>query len=291
MAWIQFIFSSTPDGADPLSDHLSECGASAVTFQDNADQPIYEPEIGSTPLWQATNVIALFEADSDTDNIVVQLTQLMSPTAIPPYRIEAVEDKDWVREWMDNFHPMCFGKQLWICPSWHEPPNPNAINILLDPGLAFGTGTHPTTALCLNWLDRAQVKDKVVIDYGCGSGILAIAAALLGAKQVIGVDIDPQALEATQANAERNGVVIETFLPADCPDITADLVIANILAGPLQTLAPTLIALSKPRSDIILSGILESQASSVSDAYQTTFEMEASVLKDEWVRLVGHRDD
>ena len=290
MAWIQFIFSSTPDGADPLSDRLSECGANAVTFQDNADQPIYEPEIGSTPLWQATNVIALFEADSDTENIVVKLTQLMAPEAIPPYRIEAVEDKDWVREWMDNFHPMCFGKQLWICPSWHEPPNPNAINILLDPGLAFGTGTHPTTALCLNWLDRAQVKDKVVIDYGCGSGILAIAAALLGAKQVIGVDIDPQALEATQANAERNGVVIETFLPADCPDITADLVIANILAGPLQTLAPTLIALSKPRADIILSGILESQASSVSDAYQITFEMEASVLKDEWVRLVGHRD-
>jgi len=291
MAWIQFIFISTPDGADPLSDRLSECGANAVTFQDNADQPIYEPEIGSTPLWQATNVIALFEADSDTENIVVKLTQLMAPEAIPPYRIEAVEDKDWVREWMDNFHPMCFGKQLWICPSWHEPPNPNAINILLDPGLAFGTGTHPTTALCLNWLDRAQVKDKVVIDYGCGSGILAIAAALLGAKQVIGVDIDPQALEATQANAERNGVVIETFLPADCPDITADLVIANILAGPLQTLAPTLIALSKPRADIILSGILESQASSVSDAYQITFEMEASVLKDEWVRLVGHRDD
>ena len=291
MAWIQFIFSSTPDGADPLSDRLSECGANAVTFQDNADQPIYEPEIGSTPLWQATNVIALFEADSDTENIVVKLTQLMAPEAIPPYRIEAVEDKDWVREWMDNFHPMCFGKQLWICPSWHEPPNPNAINILLDPGLAFGTGTHPTTALCLNWLDRAQVKDKVVIDYGCGSGILAIAAALLGAKQVIGVDIDPQALEATQANAERNGVVIETFLPADCPDITADLVIANILAGPLQTLAPTLIALSKPRADIILSGILESQASYVSDAYQITFEMEASVLKDEWVRLVGHRDD
>ena len=291
MAWIQFIFSSTPDGADPLSDHLSECGASAVTFQDNADQPIYEPEIGSTPLWQATNVVALFEADSDTDSIIVQLTQLMAPSTIPPYRIEAVEDKDWVREWMDNFHPMCFGEKVWICPSWHQPPEPDAINILLDPGLAFGTGTHPTTALCLNWLDQADVKDKIVIDYGCGSGILAIAAALLGAKKVIGVDIDPQALEATQANAERNGVQIDTFMPADCQDITADLVIANILAGPLQSLAPTLLQLSKPQAEIVLSGILECQAKEVSDAYQTSFDMQPPVQKGEWIRLTGQRHD
>jgi ribosomal protein L11 methyltransferase len=291
MAWIQFIFSSTPDGADPLSDHLSECGASAVTFQDNEDQPIYEPEIGSTPLWQATNVIALFEADSDTDNIILQLTHLMAPSTVPQYRIEAVEDKDWVREWMDNFHPMCFGEQLWICPSWHQPPKPDAINIMLDPGLAFGTGTHPTTALCLNWLDQAQVKNKIVIDYGCGSGILAIAAALLGAKKVIGVDIDPQALEATQANAKRNGVQIETYLPEACPDISADLVIANILAGPLQTLAPTLVKLSKPKSDIILSGILATQSEAISKTYRTWFEMQPPIQKEDWIRLAGHRND
>jgi len=291
MAWIQFIFSSTPDGADPLSDRLSECGASAVTFQDNADQAIYEPEIGSTPLWQATNVIALFEADSDTDSIIVQLTQLMAPTALPKFRIEAVEDKDWIREWMDNFHPMCFGEKLWICPSWRQPPQPDAINILLDPGLAFGTGTHPTTALCLNWLDQADVKDKTVIDYGCGSGILAIAAALLGAKKVIGIDIDPQALEATQANAIRNGVQIDTYLPEACPDITADLVIANILAGPLQTLAPTLVKLSKPKADIVLSGILDSQAQAVSDTYQAWFDMQVPTQKDEWIRLAGKRHD
>jgi len=289
MAWIQFIFNSTPDDADRLSDLLSECGASAVTFQDNADQPIYEPEIGSTPLWQATNVIALFDAENNPDNIVLQLTQLIAPLSLPKYRIEAVEDKDWVREWMDNFHPMCFGDKLWICPSWHQPPKPDAVNILLDPGLAFGTGTHPTTALCLSWLDQADVKDKIVIDYGCGSGILAIAAALLGAKKVIGVDIDPQALESTQANAERNGVQIDTYLPEACPEITADLVIANILAGPLQTLAPTLVKLSKPESDIILSGILDNQAQAVSDTYQASFEMQAPVLKEEWVRLVGHR--
>jgi ribosomal protein L11 methyltransferase len=291
MAWIQFIFTSTPDGADSLSDCLSDCGASAVTFQDNADQAIYEPEIGTTPLWQSTSVIALFEADANIDSILVQLSELMSPTALPRYRIEAVEDKDWIREWMDNFHPICFGERLWICPSWHQPPEPDAINIMLDPGLAFGTGTHPTTALCLNWLDQANVRDKIVIDYGCGSGILAIAAALLGAKKVIGVDIDPQALEATQANAERNGIQIDTYLPEDCPDLTADLVIANILAGPLQTLAPTLLKLSKPRSNIILSGILDSQAEAVSNTYQTWFDMQAPTQKEEWIRLTGQRHD
>ena len=291
MAWIQFIFISTPLGADSLSECLSECGASAVTFEDNADQPIYEPEIGTTPLWQATNVVALFEADVNTKRIIAHLTKLMAPVILPSYRIETIEDKDWVREWMDNFHPMCFGEKLWICPSWHQPPKPDAINILLDPGLAFGTGTHPTTALCLNWLDQADLKDKTVIDYGCGSGILAIAAALLGAKKVIGIDTDPQALEATQANAERNNVEIATYLPKDCPNERADVVLANILAGPLQKLAPTLANLSHPNADIILSGILESQADTVSISYQSSFTMQAPAQKKEWIRLVGQRHD
>ncbi len=291
MAWIQFIFSSTPLGADSLSECLSDCGASAVTFEDNADQPIYEPEIGTTPLWQATNVVALFEADVNTQRIIAHLTKLMAPVILPSYRIETIEDKDWVREWMDTFHPMCFGEKLWICPSWHQPPKPDAINILLDPGLAFGTGTHPTTALCLNWLDQADLKDKSVIDYGCGSGILAIAAALLGAKKVIGVDTDPQALEATQANAERNNVEIATYLPKDCPNERADVVLANILAGPLQELAPTLASLSHPNADIILSGILESQADTVSISYQSSFTMQAPAQKEEWIRLVGQRHE
>jgi len=289
MAWIQFIFDSTPDDAESLSDYLSECGASAVTFQDNEDQPIYEPEIGTTPLWAATNVIALFDAKTDTDLIIQLLKGMLSPNAIPKYRIEAVEDKDWVREWMDNFHPMNFGDKLWICPSWHTPPQKDAVNIMLDPGLAFGTGTHPTTALCLNWLDQADVKDKVVIDYGCGSGILAIAAALLGAKKVIGVDTDPQALEATQANAKRNGVTIDTYFPDDCPDEPCDLLLANILAGPLQSLVERLAALTKLGAPIVLSGILDSQAEDVSQSYQAWFDMKEPRLKDEWVRLVGKK--
>ncbi|MBL1320255.1 MAG: 50S ribosomal protein L11 methyltransferase [Methylophaga sp.] len=289
MAWIQFIFDSTPDAADHLSDVLSECGASAVTFQDNEDQPIYEPEIGTTPLWAATNVTALFDAETDTDLIIQLLGGMLAPETVPSYRIEAVEDRDWVREWMDNFHPMKFGKKLWICPSWHSPPDENAVNIMLDPGLAFGTGTHPTTALCLNWLDQADVKDKVVIDYGCGSGILAIAAALLGAKKVIGVDTDPQALEATQANAKRNEVQIDTYLPDDCPDMTCDLLLANILAGPLQSLAEHLANLTKAGAPIVLSGILDVQAEDVSKSYQAWFDMKAPVLKDEWIRLVGQK--
>lgn len=289
MAWLQFIFDSTPDAADHLSDVLSECGASAVTFQDKEDQSIYEPEIGSTPLWAATHVIALFDAETDTNLIIQLLAGMLAPNTVPNYRIEAVEDKDWVREWMDNFQPMSFGETLWICPSWHMPPDENAVNIMLDPGLAFGTGTHPTTALCLNWLDQADVDDKIVIDYGCGSGILAIAAALLGAKQVIAVDTDPQALEATQTNAERNGVQIDTYLPDDCPDITCDLLLANILAGPLQLLAKRLAHLTKAGAAIVLSGIVDVQAEDVSKSYQIWFDMEAPVLKDGWLRLVGQK--
>lgn len=287
MAWIQFIFSSTADDAESLSDALMECDTNAVTFQDSAEDAIFEPEVGTTPLWQTTQVIALFDANTNSDFILAQLAELLAPKAIPSYKIEAVEDKDWVREWMDNFKPMCFGDKLWICPSWLSPPDANAINIMLDPGLAFGTGTHPTTALCLNWLDQAEIKGRYVIDYGCGSGILAIAAALLGAEKVIAVDTDPQALEATRDNAERNGVEIETYLPEHCPDQSCDLMLANILAGPLQTLAPRLASLCKPGADIVLSGILENQAADVSTSYLPWFNMSEPVQNNEWIRLTG----
>lgn len=287
MAWIQLIFTSSPQQAESLSDALSECGAAAVTFQDNADQPIYEPAIGETPLWSATSVIALFDAETDTEALFTALRSQIGE--LPDHRIEAVEDKDWEREWMENFKPICFGEKLWIVPSWHEPPQPDAVNILLDPGLAFGTGTHPTTALCLQWLDKADLTGKTVIDYGCGSGILAIAAALLGADKVIGVDTDPQALEATQANAQRNGVIIETYLPQQCPTVKCDLLLANILAGPLMELMPRFVELTRPDTQLVLSGILDVQADTVSQHYQAEFEMDSAVVLEEWVRLSGVR--
>lgn len=287
MAWIQLIFTSTPQQAEALSDALSKSGAAAVTFQDNADQPIYEPAIGETPLWSATSVIALFDAETDTDSLLASLQSQLAD--LPDCRIEAVEDKDWEREWMDNFHPICFGEKLWIVPSWHQPPHPEAVNILLDPGLAFGTGTHPTTALCLQWLDQADLTGKTVIDYGCGSGILAIAAALLGADKVIGVDTDPQALEATQANAQRNGVIIETYLPLHCPTIECDLLLANILAGPLMELMPRFVELTRPQTQLVLSGLLDVQAETLRQHYQTAFDMESPVVLQEWARLSGVR--
>jgi ribosomal protein L11 methyltransferase len=287
MAWIQFVCHTTPDKAEGLSEALSECGAAAVTFEDDADQPIYEPDLGETPLWTETRLTALFDAETQQQTVLDMLAGMLPE--VPKFRVEAVEDKDWEREWMANFHPIQFGERLWIVPSWHTAPDEKAVNILLDPGLAFGTGTHATTALCLNWLDQADLQGKYVIDYGCGSGILAIAAALLGAERVIGVDTDPQALEATRANAERNGVDIEAYLPGDCPDTPCDLLLANILAGPLQNLAPRFANLSRPGGELVLSGILQSQADEVAESYQPWFTMQPAVSRDDWIRLNGMR--
>ena len=287
MAWIQFVCHTSQDKAEALSEALSECGAAAVTFEDDADQPIYEPDPGETPLWTETRLTALFDAETEQQQMLDMLATLVDE--VPRFRVEAVEDKDWEREWMENFKPIQFGDKLWIVPSWHEAPDEKAVNILLDPGLAFGTGTHATTALCLGWLDQADLKGKYVIDYGCGSGILAIAAALLGAERVVAVDTDPQALEATRANAKRNGVEVEAYLPGDCPDDLCDLLIANILAGPLQNLAPRFANLCKADADLVLSGVLQTQADDVAESYQSWFAMQPAVAKEDWVRLTGQR--
>ncbi len=290
MAWVQIRLNSTDREAEKISDFLEEIGAVSVTFMDSQDTPIFEPLPGETRLWGNTDVVALFDAETDMKEIVSALVERKLVAVDFAHKIEQIEDKDWEREWMDNFHPMQFGKRLWICPSWREVPDPNAVNVMLDPGLAFGTGTHPTTALCLAWLDGLDLTGKTVIDFGCGSGILAIAALKLGAKQAIGIDIDPQAILASQNNAEANGVAdrLQLFLAKDQPkDLIADVVVANILAGPLKELAPQITTLVKPEGDLGLSGILATQAESVCEAYQDAFVLDPVVEKEEWCRITG----
>lgn len=291
MPWIQFIIETDADHAPEFSEWLSETGAAAVTLQDSADQPLYEPPPGAQPLWQRTRVVALYPAETDVAPLVDALRARSAPEEMPAHRIEALEDKDWSRAWMDDFKPMQFGTRLWIVPSWHQPPDPEGVNILLDPGLAFGTGTHPTTRLCLRWLDGAELTGATVVDYGCGSGILAVAAARLGAARVWGVDNDPQALLATEENARRNDVAgaITTLLPEQVPDLQADALVANILAGPLVSLAPRLAMLVRPGGHLALSGILPEQADAVSTAYRDWFEMAPAEEEEGWVRLAGER--
>lgn len=229
---------------------------------DTHDTPVFEPLPGETRLWGDTDVIGLFDAETDMKEVVAILENHPLLGAGFAHKIEQLEDKDWEREWMDNFHPMQFGKRLWICPSWREVPDENAVNVMLDPGLAFGTGTHPTTSLCLQWLDGLDLDGKTVIDFGCGSGILAIAALKLGAAKAIGIDIDPQAIQASRDNAERNGVSdrLELYLPDAQPEaMKADVVVANILAGPLRELAPLISVLPVEGGLLGLSGIWQAR--------------------------------
>jgi ribosomal protein L11 methyltransferase len=291
MPWLQLTLEATPDNAERIADALSQLGAGAVTLQDGADQPLYEPPPGETPLWSATRVVGLFEADADMEALTAQLAKTLGLKTLPPWRVSPLEDKDWEREWMVNFKPMRFGARLWIVPSWSAPPDPAAVNILLDPGLAFGTGTHPTTALCLEWLDGHGANYEQVIDYGCGSGILAVAAVKLGAQHVWAVDNDPQALIATRDNAAKNAVAekITAVAPAALPQQQVPLLLANILAQPLIDLAGKFAQLVAPGGSIVLSGILHNQAEKVAAAYAPNFVMEPPVYREEWTRLCGVR--
>ncbi|EKF9477287.1 50S ribosomal protein L11 methyltransferase [Vibrio cholerae] len=295
MPWIQIKLNATNDNAEAIGDMLmEETGAVSVTFLDAKDTPVFEPLPGETRLWGDTDVVALYEADMDTSLILQQIKASNMLAEGFAHKVEQVEDKDWEREWMDNFHPMQFGRRLWICPSWREVPDPQAVNVMLDPGLAFGTGTHPTTALCLEWLDNLDLSGKTVIDFGCGSGILAIAAIKLGAAKVIGIDIDPQALLASKDNAARNGVEdqIEVYLPKDQPEgLVADVVVANILAGPLRELSPIIKGLLKPGGQLAMSGILDTQAESVAEFYREDLELDPIAEKSEWCRISGRKLD
>jgi ribosomal protein L11 methyltransferase len=291
MAWIQINTTVNEALAEPLSDALMEAGACSVTFEDAKDQPIFEPELGTTPVWPDTKVVGLFDAEIDPKAVIDQLAVLLPAVDSGRYKVEALEDKDWIRAWMDQFQPMRFGDRLWIVPSWLTPPEADAVNLMLDPGMAFGTGTHPTTALCLTWLDQQPLQGKRVIDYGCGSGILALAAKKLGADEVSGTDIDPQAILASQQNAERNQAQIHFALVEQFDSEPVDLLVANILAGPLKELAGEFDRLLKPGGQLVLSGLLATQASELQAHYATLgIQLDTLQTKEEWALLSGFKN-
>jgi ribosomal protein L11 methyltransferase len=257
-------------------------------LQDAADQPILEPGVGETPLWDNCILTALFSASVNTAAIIEQINAVLYFSIKAEWQL--VEDKDWSQEWKKHFKPIpCSEGRLWICPSWLEAPEPNAVNLRLDPGLAFGTGSHPTTMLCLNWLEKQSLEGKTVIDFGCGSGILGIAALLLGAEKVWAIDNDPQALLASRDNAQRNGIPDErliTLLPEQIPvEAKADIMVANILAKPLIDLAQKISALTLPKGQLCLSGILSHQIDQVSAAYAEQFIFEPVAAEDDWAQL------
>lgn len=289
MPWIQLKLHTDKNHSQQAEQALLDAGALSVTLQDAEDNPVLEPLPGETPLWDAITLTGLFDADIDSEALKQQIhNQLGTQLTL---KVEALEDKDWVRAWMDDYKPMQFGERLWVCPKHLPPPQPNAVNLMLDPGLAFGTGTHPTTALCLEWLDAANLDNKQVLDFGCGSGVLAIAALLLGASHCDGTDIDPQAITASRDNALANQVSerLELYLPEQMPEKKYHLILANILAGPLTELAEQLANYCHPGADIVLSGILETQSEKIIQAYSPWFQLDPIALKDEWIRVSGKR--
>jgi ribosomal protein L11 methyltransferase len=297
MPWQQVTLETTRADAQGLGDALEEAGALAVSLEGAGTEPLFETDWhDNTPVWKQTRVLALFAEDADVQAAMRMVATLLSLPAAPAYKTETVADQDWVRAWMDRWQPLRFGgspggANLWVVPSWLPPPEPDAANIILDPGMAFGTGTHATTAMCLEWLAAHPPRDQEVIDYGCGSGILAIAALKLGAAHAFGTDTDPQALDVSRENAERNQVAdrFTLCLPEAVPaDASADVVLANILAGPLVQLAPRLTALVRPGGWLILSGLLTNQAAEVEAAYAAHFVMECRV-HDGWAMLTGQK--
>jgi ribosomal protein L11 methyltransferase len=298
MPWLELSLTIRQSDQERAELALEETGALAVTLLDaEVDTPneraILEPGVGEMPVWGEIALSALFDADSDRAGLVHVLTELLPDIAPEQIRFREVADQDWTRVWMDQFQPMQFGRRLWIYPSNIEPPtdDPDAVIVRLDPGLAFGTGTHPTTALCLQWLDAADLTGKTVVDYGCGSGVLAIAALKLGAARVLGIDNDPQAIEASRDNAQRNDVAdrLELFLPDEFDAAPADVLVANILAGPLAELAPRFAACVKPHAPFALSGILIGQEDELLERYRDAFDDLVVATREDWVRISGRR--
>lgn len=293
MAWRNICFLTDASHAEPLCDALLEAGALSACIEDaDAGTPDEQPQFGepgsvNTPGWQHSKIVVLLEPDADIDALLGEAVGAIGLSEVPAYTVEDVAEQNWVQLTQSQFDPIRVSERLWIVPSWHESPDPNAINLILDPGMAFGTGSHPTTRLCLEWLERNVSAACSVLDYGCGSGILAIAAARLGAGHVAGVDIDPQAVEAANANAERNGV---TALFADSATPVAgeyDVVVANILSNPLRVLAPAICAHVRSGGKLALSGILREQADEIIAIYAHWLPLQVADVREDWVCLAG----
>lgn len=284
--WFQLKIEHCPtEDIDTISEELEELGALSIMLTDKNDNPVLEPAPGETPLWPEVIIQALFD---EADQMQATKEQLASTRPGLKTSVEVLPDKDWERVWMDDFKPQRFGKRLWICPSWSTPPDPNAVNLMLDPGLAFGSGTHPTTALCLTWLEQASLDKHSLIDYGCGSGILSLAALKLGVPFVYAVDIDNQALEATQTNAERNQLDSKKLI-VDKPESLnqpVDLILANILLAPLISLKDRFRELLNEKGQLVVSGLLTEQAPSLIEAYSATFTPVLQEDLDGWSLLV-----
>ena len=288
MSWIQFFVEVSRDRTEVVSEAFIAAGAVAVSLQDAAGEPLLEPAPGKCPLWAKTRVLALYPSDCSPERISARLRASLHVSEIL-HRLEPLEDRDWSAAWRDNFHAMCFGTRLWVCPTGESATDATAVTVQMNPGMAFGSGTHATTTLCLQWLDANPPAGLSVIDYGCGSGILAIAACKLGATRVRAVDIDPQALQATQANGIHNRVADRLIIssPEELAMQPADLLIANILANPLVELAGRFSDLVDQHGRIVLTGILRDQAGYVMAAYKSRFDFRTPVQREEWVLLEG----
>jgi ribosomal protein L11 methyltransferase len=292
MAWVSLHIEAHSQNADLLSDTLMEIGALSASIEDaNAETPDEQPifgEPGDPPpgIWNKNIISALFNDDVDVNAVMAEVEAITGFKDLS-YTTETVAEQDWVRATQSQFDPIRITDDLWIVPTWHDAPNPDALNIVLDPGLAFGTGSHPTTHLCLAWLVDQVKPHHQVLDYGCGSGILAIAAKKLGASEVVGVDIDAQAIISSEFNAEQNQVSADFYMATDYPEKQADIVVANILSSALSVLAPALAGACKQGGKIALSGILREQAEQVSAIYAEWFTMDAPVFMDSWTLLTG----
>jgi ribosomal protein L11 methyltransferase len=287
MSWLKISFAIQKARLDIVSEKLEQAGAQAVTIEDAGSHALFDLLDGEQPVWDSSLVTGLFNAETGVDTVLSELVNTFAPDALPEFRIEELADQDWERSWMDRFQPMQYGHNLWVCPTWCEPPEPGASNIMLDPGLAFGSGSHETTRLCMQWLSTQELAGKSVIDYGCGSGILAIAALKLGAVNALGVDIDPQALQASRQNAELNQVseCLQLVLPENVPEqAAADIIFANILAGTLIELKSQLLGFRKAAGILILSGVLQSQKSLIVQEFEAGNSIQV-VNEGDWLMM------